>query len=580
MEAFQCLNQALKIDPANVEGLVARGALYANNGSLEKAVSDFEEALGHNATHRNSRKYLCETLAAIARAQEAEGKNEEAAASYKRILEVDPEHREAQESVRYLEKKLAQDPREEMKDKIDLLIKSSEKKRSRKKKKRRSRSSSSSSGSSSSRSSSSESDSDSSRSRRRRKSKSKKRKNKRKSSSKDRGSSRRKSVEDVVEIDRSPSPFSKRMMPAEANSEAPEGFNPAVNNPLPPPQATTAPEEDLSIPTAITTGAPPTTFPGAFCAPPPSYQGMLHAAHHYGGFNVPPPGYPPAPGYYGAPPAAAAAADAATAGSSKDDAYLKAVEAFLEKTNQGKSDKESGDSKWRRHSRSRSKSRERSKSKRKDSPPKKRSAKDDSDSDDSSRKKKKKKKDKERDREEDKKQRLKERSMEELVKMGFQENMDVDKFAEKITRFISKSEQPTATSTSTGQLQEQGPTKEEEDEDRVPGGKKVFVEGLDFVVKDLKKGDAAGRVREVKAELGKRDKSPPLPRILSPSVTKVFNVSEEEEDEEEKEEEKRKKEEEERRRNKRESSKNRSSKSRFFSISGDRVGICKCAFSF
>ena len=36
VEAFQCLNMALKMDADNVEGLVARGALYANGGSLEK----------------------------------------------------------------------------------------------------------------------------------------------------------------------------------------------------------------------------------------------------------------------------------------------------------------------------------------------------------------------------------------------------------------------------------------------------------------------------------------------------------------------------------------------------------------
>jgi hypothetical protein len=52
VEAFQCLNQALNIDGENVEGLVARGALYANNGGLEKAVDDFEMALRINPTHR------------------------------------------------------------------------------------------------------------------------------------------------------------------------------------------------------------------------------------------------------------------------------------------------------------------------------------------------------------------------------------------------------------------------------------------------------------------------------------------------------------------------------------------------
>lgn len=65
IEAMQCLNQALKIDAENVEGLVARGALYANKGSLERAIEDFEVALKINAQHKNARKYMCETLFAF-----------------------------------------------------------------------------------------------------------------------------------------------------------------------------------------------------------------------------------------------------------------------------------------------------------------------------------------------------------------------------------------------------------------------------------------------------------------------------------------------------------------------------------
>jgi len=34
-EAFQCLNKALSIDPRNIEGLVARGALYVENHSFK-----------------------------------------------------------------------------------------------------------------------------------------------------------------------------------------------------------------------------------------------------------------------------------------------------------------------------------------------------------------------------------------------------------------------------------------------------------------------------------------------------------------------------------------------------------------
>ena len=58
-------SKALKIDEENVEGLVARGALYANKGNLERAIEDFEIALKINAEHKNARKYMCETLFAF-----------------------------------------------------------------------------------------------------------------------------------------------------------------------------------------------------------------------------------------------------------------------------------------------------------------------------------------------------------------------------------------------------------------------------------------------------------------------------------------------------------------------------------
>ena len=54
------------MDPENVEGLVARGALYANKGQLDIAIKDFEEALKHNAQHKNANKYMCQTLYAAA----------------------------------------------------------------------------------------------------------------------------------------------------------------------------------------------------------------------------------------------------------------------------------------------------------------------------------------------------------------------------------------------------------------------------------------------------------------------------------------------------------------------------------
>jgi hypothetical protein len=35
---------------------------YATKGSLNKAIEDFELALENCPTHRNARKYLCQTL--------------------------------------------------------------------------------------------------------------------------------------------------------------------------------------------------------------------------------------------------------------------------------------------------------------------------------------------------------------------------------------------------------------------------------------------------------------------------------------------------------------------------------------
>lgn len=101
-EAFQCLNKALTIDPRNVEGLVARGALYANNGSLKKAVEDFEYALKINPTHSNARKYMGETLVALGRNYEEENCPEEAKKAYQDCLAIIPNHEEAKKSLHFL----------------------------------------------------------------------------------------------------------------------------------------------------------------------------------------------------------------------------------------------------------------------------------------------------------------------------------------------------------------------------------------------------------------------------------------------------------------------------------------------
>ncbi|OXA59693.1 Tetratricopeptide repeat protein 14 [Folsomia candida] len=98
-EAFQCLNKALSIDSENVEGLVARGALYANNAGFEKAIEDFEAALKFNPNHYNARKYLAETLVALGKQQETAAKLEDAVSSYSKCLAVKQDHKEARDAL-------------------------------------------------------------------------------------------------------------------------------------------------------------------------------------------------------------------------------------------------------------------------------------------------------------------------------------------------------------------------------------------------------------------------------------------------------------------------------------------------
>lgn len=192
-EAFQCLNKALNIDPKNVEGSVARGALYANSGNFQKAIEDFETALKLNPNHTNARKYMGETLVALGRSYEEENKIDDARKAYQSCLSILPHHEEALNSLEFLKGK-AQAPKNliepnelllpnlaigsnkqggNVNDTLKHLLKSEEDEKKDKKKKKKgkrrknrrrssSTSSSSSSGSNESSSSSSSSSSDSS----------------------------------------------------------------------------------------------------------------------------------------------------------------------------------------------------------------------------------------------------------------------------------------------------------------------------------------------------------------------------------------------------------------------------------
>ncbi|XP_027882821.1 tetratricopeptide repeat protein 14 isoform X3 [Xiphophorus couchianus] len=100
VEAMNEYNKALEIDTNNVEALVARGALYANKGSMVKAISDFELALENCPDHRNAKKYLCQTLVERGKQLEEQEKLVTAEGLYRRALSLDDSNLEAKDALR------------------------------------------------------------------------------------------------------------------------------------------------------------------------------------------------------------------------------------------------------------------------------------------------------------------------------------------------------------------------------------------------------------------------------------------------------------------------------------------------
>ncbi|XP_068445755.1 tetratricopeptide repeat protein 14 isoform X2 [Clinocottus analis] len=196
VEAMNEYNKALDIDTSNVEALVARGALYANKGSIIKAITDFELALESCPDHRNAKKYLCQTLVERGKQLEEHEKLVTAEGLYRRALSLDDSSPEAQEalhkitdmiqkSIRLREEALADKATSSQisAEKLRKILK--EEKRMKKKRKR----SASSSSTASSRNSSPSSSSSSSRRR------SKKKKKRRRRS--ERGSKRHRRISSV-----------------------------------------------------------------------------------------------------------------------------------------------------------------------------------------------------------------------------------------------------------------------------------------------------------------------------------------------------------------------------------------------
>ncbi|XP_030647134.1 tetratricopeptide repeat protein 14 [Chanos chanos] len=163
VEAMNEYNKALEIDTNNVEALVARGALYATKGSLVKAIGDFELALEGCPSHRNAKKYLCQTLVERGQQLEEEEKLVTAEGLYRKAIALDSSFQEAEDALQKLQlhiqkslklKEEAAKEQEKAKtvetsaEKLRKILK--EEKRMKKKRKRSSSSSSTSSSSSSS----------------------------------------------------------------------------------------------------------------------------------------------------------------------------------------------------------------------------------------------------------------------------------------------------------------------------------------------------------------------------------------------------------------------------------------------
>ncbi|OWA52242.1 putative Tetratricopeptide repeat protein 14 [Hypsibius exemplaris] len=101
--ALRELNKAVEMSKANVEALVARGALYARKEDFHRAIRDFEEALKLNRNHRNARKYLSDTFYHLGKKFEAD-EPERALKFFKDALHLDPKFEEALEGQRRLSK--------------------------------------------------------------------------------------------------------------------------------------------------------------------------------------------------------------------------------------------------------------------------------------------------------------------------------------------------------------------------------------------------------------------------------------------------------------------------------------------
>ena len=85
-QAERPLNSALRVDPTNSDAWYQRGLLYVDFGRGQEALSDFESAA------RNDRKHIDARLM-IAAILHERGDAKEAINAWRKVLDIDPQHR-------------------------------------------------------------------------------------------------------------------------------------------------------------------------------------------------------------------------------------------------------------------------------------------------------------------------------------------------------------------------------------------------------------------------------------------------------------------------------------------------------
>lgn len=121
--AMKYFEHALQIDNENVEALVARGALCANEGKISAAIKDFRDALAICPTHRNANKYLTATLVEYGIQQEKEGLLPEAAKSFNSALALDSNQRTAKDHLEKIQMEMKLKEEEKAAAKVDKGLK-------------------------------------------------------------------------------------------------------------------------------------------------------------------------------------------------------------------------------------------------------------------------------------------------------------------------------------------------------------------------------------------------------------------------------------------------------------------------